>query len=81
MSLATKASFRFMAQSKDNAVQHHHDMRWATLTKMIDTEQRMINVKMKLMDTMVVAGGSGVQLRMSVLIMMDKINKWNNKLG
>ncbi len=44
MSLATKASVRFMAQNKDDAVQHHHDMHWATLTKMIDTEQRMIDV-------------------------------------
>jgi hypothetical protein len=81
MSLATKVSFGFMAQNKDDAVQRHHDMRWATLTKMIDTEQRMIDVKMKLMDSMVVAGGSGEQLRMSVLIMMDKIDKWNNELG
>jgi hypothetical protein len=81
MSLATKASFGFMAQNEDNAVQHHHDMHWATLTKMIDTEQRMIDVKMKLMDSNVIAGGSGEQLRMSVLIMMDKIDKWNNELG
>jgi hypothetical protein len=48
---------------------------------MIDTEQRMIDIKMKLMDSMVVAGRSGEQLRMSVLIMMDKIDKWNNELG
>jgi len=38
MSPATKACFRFMAQNEDDADQHHHDMRWATITKMIDTE-------------------------------------------
>ncbi len=37
MSLATKASFGFMAQNKDDAVQRHHDMRWVTITKMMDT--------------------------------------------
>jgi len=41
-------SFGFMAQNKDDAVQHHHDMRWATITKMIDTTQKMIDVKMNL---------------------------------
>jgi hypothetical protein len=33
MSLATKASFGFMAQNEDDAVQRHRDMRWATITK------------------------------------------------
>ena len=36
MSLATKASFGFMAQNEDDADQRHRDMRWATITKMID---------------------------------------------
>jgi len=80
MSLATKASFGFMAQNEDDAVQRHRDMRWATLTKQIETEQKMIDVKMKLMDTMV-QGGSGEQLRMSVLTMMDRIEQWNSELG
>ena len=80
MSLATKASFGFMAQNEDDAVQRHRDMRWATLTKQIDTEQKMIDVKMKLMDTMV-QGGSGEQLRMSVLMMMDRIEQWTSELG
>ncbi len=42
MSLATKAkaSFGFMAQNKDDAVQRHHDMCWATITKMMDTSQK-----------------------------------------
>ena len=47
MSLATKASFGFMAQNEDDAVQRHHDMRWATITKMMDATQKMIDVKMK----------------------------------
>jgi hypothetical protein len=33
MSLATKASFGFMAQNKDDAVQRHHDMRWQLLPR------------------------------------------------
>ena len=36
MSLATKTSFDFMAQNDNDAVQRHHDMRWATITKVID---------------------------------------------
>ena len=48
MSIATKASFGFMAQNEDDAVQHHQDMRWATIKKLIDSEQKMIDVKMKL---------------------------------
>ncbi len=42
MSLATKASIGFMAQNKDDAVQSHHDMRWATITKMMDTIQKIV---------------------------------------
>ena len=54
MSLATKASFGFMlAQNEDDAVQRHCNMRWATITKMIDTTQKMIDVKMNLVDSMV----------------------------
>ena len=79
MSLATKVSFGFMAQNKDNAVQRHHDMRWATITKMMDATQKMIDVKMKLADSMV-GNGMGDVLRMSVLKMMEKIEKWNEEL-
>jgi len=76
MSLATKASFGFMAQKEDNAVQRHHDMRWATITKMKNTTQKMIDVNMKLADSMV-GNGMGDELRMSILKMMEKIEKWN----
>jgi hypothetical protein len=74
MSLATKASFGFMAQNKADAVQRHHDMHWSTITKMMDTTQKMIDVKMKLADSMV-GNGMGDDLRMSVLKMMEKIEK------
>ena len=79
MSLATKASFGFMAQNEDDAVQRHRDMRWATITKMIDTTQKMIDVKMNLADSMV-GNGMGDELRMSVLKMMEKIEKWSEEL-
>jgi len=79
MSLATKASFGFMAQNEDDAVQRHRDMRWATITKMIYTTQKMIDVKMTLADSMV-GNGMGDELRMSVLKMMEKIEKWNEEL-
>ena len=79
ISLVTKASFGFMAQNKNDAVQHHHDMRWATSTKMMDTTQKMIDVNMKLADSMV-GNGMGDELRMSILKMMEKIEKWNEEL-
>ncbi len=79
MSLVTKASFGFMAQNQDDAVQPHHDMSWATITKMMDTTQKMIDVNMKLVDSMV-GNGMGDELRMSVLKMMEKIEKWNEEL-
>ena len=44
---------------------------------MIDTTQKMMDVKMKLADSMV---GNGDELRMSVLKMMEKIEKWNEEL-
>ena len=80
MPLATMASFGFMAQNDDDAVQRYHGMRWETITKMIDREQKMIDVKMKLVDSMV-GNRVGDQLRMSVIVMMDKIDKWNEELG
>jgi hypothetical protein len=62
MSIAMKASFGIMAQNEDDAVQRHHNMRWATITKLIDSEQRMIDVKMKLADS-ILGNGLGDQLR------------------
>ena len=79
MSLATKASFGFMAQNEDDTVQRHRDMCWATITKMIDTTQKMIDVKMRLADSMV-GNGMGDELRMSVFKMMEKIEKWNEEM-
>ena len=69
-----------MAQNEDDAVQRHQDMCGATITKMIDMEQKMVDVKMKLADSMV-GNGLGDELRMSVMKMMDKIEKWNDDLG
>ena len=68
-----------MSQNEDDAVQRHRDMRWATITKMIYTTQKMIDVKMTLADSMV-GNGMGDELRMSVLKMMEKIEKWNEEL-
>ena len=79
MSLATKASFGFMAQNDDDAVQCHHNMRWVTIMKMMDTTQKMIGVKKKLVDSMV-GNGMGDELRMSVLKMIEKIEEWNEEL-
>jgi hypothetical protein len=73
------ASFGFMAQNKDDAVQRHHDMRWEIIMKMMDTTQKMIDVKMKLADSMV-GNGMGDELRMYVLKMMEEIEKWNEEL-
>jgi len=80
MSIATKASFGFMAQNEDDAVQRYHDMRWATITKLIDSEQKMIDVKMKLADSML-GNGLSDQLRLSVILMMDKIDKLSEELA
>ena len=80
MLLATKASFGFMVQNEDDAVHRHQDMCWVTITKMLDTEQKMIDVKMKLADSMI-GNGLGDGLRMSVMKMMDKIEKCNDDLG
>jgi hypothetical protein len=64
-----------------DTVQRHHDMRWATMTKMIDNKElMMIDVKMKLTDSMV-GNRLGDELRMSLMKMMDKIEKWNDELG
>ena len=46
---------------------------------MMDTTQKMIDVKMKLADLMV-GNGMGDELRMSVLNMMEKIEKWNEEM-
>jgi hypothetical protein len=43
------------------------------------TPKKMIGVKMKLADSMV-GNGMGDELRMSVLKMMEKIEKWNEEL-
>jgi hypothetical protein len=80
MSLAAKASFGFMAQNEDDAVQRHRDMCWATITKMIDTTQKMIDVKMRLLADSMVGNGMGDELRMSVFKMMEKIEKWNEEM-
>ena len=49
------------------------------ITKMIDTTQKMIDVKMNLADSMV-GNSMGDELRMSILKMFEKIEKWNEEL-
>ncbi len=46
---------------------------------MIDTTQKMIDVKKRLADSMV-GNGMGDEMRMFVFQMMEKIEKWNEEL-
>jgi hypothetical protein len=55
------------------------DVKVVNLGKMIDTTQNMIDVKMRLADS-IVRNGMGDELRMSVFQMMEKIEKWNEEL-
>ena len=47
---------------------------------MIDTTQKMIDVKMTLLADSMVGNGMGDELRMSVFKMMEKIEKWNEEM-
>ncbi len=53
MSVQTKVSFSFLAQNEDNADQQHADWRLMATIKQIKANQKLINTKMKMMDTMV----------------------------
>jgi hypothetical protein len=53
MSIQTKVSFGFLAQNEDNADQQHADWWLMATIKQIKTNQKLIDKKMKMMDTMV----------------------------
>ncbi len=53
MSVQTKVSFGFLAQNEDNASQQHADWQLMATIKQSKANQKLINTKMKMMDTMV----------------------------
>ncbi len=53
MSVQTKVSFGFLAQNENNADQQHADRQLMAMIKQIEANQKLINTKMKTMDTMV----------------------------
>ncbi len=65
MSVQTKVSFGFLAQNEDNADQQHADQRLMATIKQIKANQKLIDTKMKMMDTMV-DGISKTQFLMSI---------------
>ncbi len=64
MSVQTKVSFDFLAQNEDNADQQHADQRLMATIKEIKENLKLIDTKMKMMDTMV-DGVSKTQFLMS----------------
>jgi hypothetical protein len=53
MSIQTKVRFGFLAQNEENADQQQVDWRLMATIKQIEANQKLIDTKMKMMDTMV----------------------------
>jgi hypothetical protein len=80
MSIQTKVRFGFLAQNENNADQQHADRRLKATIKQIKTNQKLINTKMKMMDTMV-DGILKMQFLMSITSLMDKVERLNEELA
>ena len=80
MSVKTKVSFGFLAQNEDNADQQHADWRLMATIKQIEMNQKLIDTKMKMMDTMV-DGVSKTQFFMPITSLMDKVERLNEELA
>jgi hypothetical protein len=80
MSVQTKVSFGFLAQNEDNADQQHADWRLTAMIKQIKANQKLIQTKMKMMDTMV-DGISKTQFFMSITSLKDKVERVNEELA
>jgi hypothetical protein len=80
MSIQTKVSFGFLPQNEDNANQQHADWRLMATIKQTEVNQKLIDTKMKMMNTMV-AGVSKMQYFMLITSLMDKVEQLNEELA
>jgi hypothetical protein len=77
--MQSKMKCAFMAQNKDDAVQHHQDMQMVMLSKQIESTERLGELTLKTSERMSL-GGSEVQIFMSINLLMEKLETLNKQL-
>jgi hypothetical protein len=70
----------FMAQYKDDAGQHHRDMSMMMLAKQIESTECLVMLKLKILERIIMGAGSETQVFMSIIILMEKLEKLNQDL-
>jgi hypothetical protein len=74
LTMQSKMQCAFMAQNKDDTNQHHRDMQMVMLSKQIESNECLVELKLKTLER-VGLGGSEVQIFMSINLLMKKLEK------
>jgi hypothetical protein len=89
MTMQTRMQCTFMAQNEDDANQCHSKMRMMMLTKQIESTERLIKFKMKMLERMGVDSFDGInnlmdkleQMNVNLEIMMGEVQSINPIVG
>ncbi len=79
LTMQSRMQCTFMVQNKDDANQHHCNMRMVMISKQIKLTERLVELKLKTSERMSM-GGSEVQVFMAINILMENLEKLNEDL-
>jgi len=79
LNMQSKMQCALMAQNEDDADQRHRDMRMLMLSKQIESTERLIELKLKTSERMIM-GGSEAQVNFSIQLLMEKLERFSDEL-
>ncbi len=68
-----------MAQNEDDANQRHRDMRMLMLSKQIESTERLVELKLKTSERMIL-GGLEAQVNFTIQLLMEKLERFSGEL-
>ena len=79
LNMQSKMQCALMAQNEDDTDQRHRDMRMLMLSKQIESTERLIELKLKTSERMIM-GGSEAQVNFSIQLLMEKLERFSEEL-
>ena len=79
LNMQSKMQCALMAQNEDDADQRHRDMRMLMLSKQIESTERLVELKLKTSERMIL-GGSEAQVNFTIQLLMEKLERFSGEL-
>jgi hypothetical protein len=77
LTMQSKMQCAMMAQNEDNAEQCHRGMHMMMITKQIESNERLIEIKLKTSERMNLGGADEALVLLSMNLLMEKLERLN----